>query len=252
MNRLPSVRRRPWLRCAASLVLLLSAPLALAADAGPRQRAADVADQDPELRGLLERFDQVQNTIRTLSADLEMTTHNRLLKDPVVYRGRFYMTKPDSVRWEFDSPEEMRFIIARDEYVGYYPAQKKAERKSIKRWSTQLFRYFGLGQRSEELAKFYDISLEAESELDGCRLLVMTPKKRRARKRVEDVRFWVDDRTLLPVRVEYRSVDGDTRTVEFRDMQLNRELAAALYELELPADVEVTTGFSPFGGDPGS
>jgi outer membrane lipoprotein-sorting protein len=248
MSRLRSVRRRPWLRWAACGLLI--APLVLAADVAPEGRQA--AQQDPELRALLDRFDEVQNTIRTLSADLKMTTKNRLLRDPVVYQGRFYMTKPNSVRWEFDSPEEMRFVIARDEYVGYYPAQKKAERKSIKRWSTQLFRYFGLGQRSEELAKFYEISLEEESELEGCSLLVMKPKKRRARKRVEDVRFWVDDGTLLPVRVEYRSVDGDTRTVEFDDMQLNVELAAGLYEVELPADVQVTTGFTPFGGDPGS
>jgi outer membrane lipoprotein-sorting protein len=247
MTRSRKSRRGPLLRTAAWLVLL--APALLAADLAPK---GGPSKHDPELQTLLTRFDEVQTSIRTLSADLKMTTKNRLLRDPVVYRGRFYMTKPNSVRWEFDSPEEMRFVIANDEYVGYYPAQKKAERKSIKRWSTQLFRYFGLGQRSEELSKFYDIALEGESDIDGTRLLVMKPKKRRARKRVEDVRFWVDERTLLPVQVEYRSVDGDTRIVEFDGMQLNVDLAAGLYEVELPADVQVSTGFTPFGGDPGS
>lgn len=233
--------------CVGVLTACLLVPLAAA--------EPEVAeDSSPELQAVLERFDSVQESIRTLSSDLTMTTTHRLLKDPVVYRGRFYMTKPKAVRWEFETPEEMRFVIANDQYVGYYPAQNRAERKNIRRWSDQLFRYFGLGQGSAELAKFYRISLAKPGpELKDCYLLVMEPKKRRARKRVEGVQLWVDSETMLPVKVEYRGTDGSTRTVEFRNVQLNVDLAANLYTVELPADVEIRTGFTPFGGaEPGS
>lgn len=204
--------------------------------------------QSPELTAILERFDRVQESIQTLTADLTMTTVNRLLVEPVVYRGRFYMTKPNAVRWEFTTPEEMRFVIADDQYVGYYPAQKKAERKNVQRWSTQLFRYFGLGQGSAELGQFYHIRLaEPDPRVPGTELLVLEPKKRRARKRVEEVKLWIGTDTLLPVRVEYASTEGDVRTVEFHGLRTNVELATGLFRVELPADVEVTTGFTPFG-----
>lgn len=217
--------------------------------------AADRAETptDPALAAVLERFDRVQESIRTLTADLTMTTRNRLLKEPMVYRGRFYMTTPDAVRWEFDTPEQMRFVIANDEYVGYYPDRKKAERKNIQRWSRRLFRYFGLGQGSDELSKFYRISLgKAPADDQGDYLLILEPKKRRAKKRVDEVRFSIDRETMLPVRIEYRADEDDVRIVEFDRMRVNVELAGELYRIDLPPDVEVTTGFTAFGDAAGS
>jgi outer membrane lipoprotein-sorting protein len=137
----------------------------------------------------------------------------------------------------------MRFVIARDQYTGYFPARKRAETRSVRRWSDQLFRFFGLGQGSSELAKFYRISL-GEHDEESVRLLVLNPRKRRARKRVEEVRFFLDASTYLPRRVEYRGKDGGGRLIEFREILVNPDLSAALYRVELPDDVTVTKGFS--------
>ena len=139
------------------------------------------------------------------------------------------------------------FVIADDFYTGYYPEQKKAERKNIKRWSDHLFRYFGLGQGSRELKKFYVITL-GESKIDGTHLLVLKPKKRRAKKRVDDVMFWVDRETMLPLQVEYRSVEGDRRLVEFRSIELNGDIARSTYTMDIPSGVQVVEGFNAFGG----
>jgi len=206
--------------------------------------AAPAAAQDaPELDAVLLRFDEVQRTIQTLSAEFKETTSNAMLKEPIVASGRFYLTKPDSIRWEYSSPEEMRFVIASDEYTGYFPARKTAERRSIQRFSEQLFRFFGVGQASSELVKFYRIELGEAAEPDEI-LLLMEPKKKRARKRVETVRFWIDAATLLPRRVEYSGAGGSGRLIEFEEVQLNPDLAASLYRVELPSDVTVTKGFS--------
>jgi outer membrane lipoprotein carrier protein len=198
-----------------------------------------------ELEQVLSEFDSVQNSIQTLSAEFTETTVNRMLKDPLIAEGEFYLTKPDSIRWEYSAPEEMRFVIARDQYTGYFPSQKRAEKRNIKRWSDQLFRFFGLGQGSAELAKFYRLGLGQDDEAeDGTYLLLLEPKKRRARKRVEEVRFWLDDATYLPRRVEYRGSDGNQRTIEFHEIRVNPDLAAGIYTVDLPEDVTVTKGFS--------
>jgi outer membrane lipoprotein-sorting protein len=205
--------------------------------------AACWAARADQLEDVLSRFDRVQESIHTLSAEFTETTTSDLLLDPISARGRFYLTKPDALRWEYSSPEEMRFVIAEDEYTGYFPERKRAERRSVQRWSEQIFRFFGVGQGSAELAKFYDIKL-APQQSGGTYLLLLEPAKRRVRKRIPEVKFWLDAETYLPTRIEYRSKNGNTRTIEFHEITLNPDLAASLYEVEIPDGVKVTRGFS--------
>ena len=214
----------------AAVALLVAGAACCAVSAGP-------------LEDVLSRFDRVQETIHTLSAEFTETTTSDLLLDPITARGRFYLTKPDALRWEYSSPEEMRFVIAEDEYTGYFPERKRAERRSVQRWSEQIFRFFGVGQGSDELAKFYDITL-APTQSSGSHLLLLEPAKRRVRKRIPEVKFWLDAETYLPTRIEYRSKNGNTRTIEFHEITLNPDLAASLYEVEIPDGVKVTRGFS--------
>lgn len=197
-----------------------------------------------DLQEVLAAFDEAQLGFRSLSAEFTEVTDNPLFKDPVEAQGRLYMTKPSSIRWEYDSPEPMRFVIAEDVYTGYFPEQKRAESRNIQRYSKHLFRMFGVGQGSTELLKFYKIERREEGDTAETMLLAMLPKKKRARKRVEEVYFWVHKTTYLPARIEYRGSDGSGRTIEFHNVALDPDLSVNLYEVEIPDDVEVTKGFS--------
>jgi outer membrane lipoprotein-sorting protein len=208
-----------------------------------------LAASDLDLTEVLQRFDRVQDGIKTLSADFTETTESALLLEPITAMGRLYLTKPDSVRWEYHVPEEMSFVIYEDEYTGYFPARKKAERRDIHRWREQLFRFLGLGQASSELGKFYDIALGAtDADSENSYLLIMTPKKKRVRKKMDAVRFWIDDETFLPVRVEYHSKSGNRRVIDFDTMTVNPDLTTDLYRMEIPSDVKMTKGFSALSG----
>ena len=63
------------------------------------------------------------------------------------------------------------------------------------------------------------------------------------RKRVDEVKFWLDANSFLPTQVEYRS-DRQVRQIRFDDIRLNPDLSAELYTMDIPSDVEVTSGFS--------
>lgn len=206
-----------------------------------------LAEDTLELDRVLERFDEVQRRVESLQTEFTMTTESSLLTEAIESRGRVYLTKPGSIRWEFRSPEEMRFVISDNQYVGYFPDRKRAERRDVERWREQLFRFLGLGQDAAELAEFYDISLAPDPRaVSGAIGLALEPKKRRVRKKVESVLFWIDEGTYLPVRVEYDTKSGDRRVIEFEEMEVNPTLSASLYEVELPPDVEVRRGFSGF------
>ena len=197
------------------------------------------------LSQVLTRFDRVQAQIRTLSAEFVQTTRSPLLKSPVVAKGQFFLTKPDSVLWEYTDPEPMRFVVANGSYTGYFPERARAEKRDIKRWSERLFRFFGVGQGSSELGKFYEIALGASGhDEQGTYLLVLSPKKRRVRKNVDEVKLWVDESTLLPVRIDYVGKDGNSREIRFLNTRLNPDLAAGLYNVKIPPGVPITNGFS--------
>lgn len=202
-----------------------------------------------DLEQVLVEFDRVQESIKTLSAEFTETVHSTLLKEDIVAEGKVYLTKPDAVRWEYSVPEEMRFVISNDKYTGYFPERKQAEKRDIRRWGEQLFRLMGLGQASAELAQFYTIRLaEAQPEGRDELCLELDPIKKRVRKRMEAVNFCMDPTTYLPLRVEYRSKKGNRRLIEFQRVTVNPEIAANLYEVELPPDVNVTKGFSALSG----
>ena len=241
-------------RGAVALVLVVAAvgPVPAKEPKTPQVAPQRSAASGDTLNRVLARFDEVQGQIRTLSAEFIQTTRSPLLKDPIVAKGQFYLTKPDSVLWEYQSPEPMRFVVAEGEYTGYFPDRKKAEKRDIKRWSEQLFRFFGVGQGSSELGKFYDIALgSAGTDDDGSTyLLLLSPKKRRVRKSVDQVRLQVDASTLLPVRIHYVGKDGAQRDIRFMDTRLNPDLASGLYHVQIPAGVPITKGFSGLdGGD---
>jgi outer membrane lipoprotein-sorting protein len=194
------------------------------------------AAQATGLDEVLASFDEAQDEVRTLSANFVQTTTNPMLKHPIRAEGKFFMTKPDAIRWEYSTPEQMSFVIANDRYTGYYPARKRAEKKNIQSYSKKVFR---------DLLKAYRVTLASgEVTTEQTHLLVLTPKKKRARKRVDEVRFWLDAASFLPTKVEYRGHDGSLRVVEFTQVSVNPDLAASLYTVEIPSDVKVTSGFS--------
>jgi outer membrane lipoprotein-sorting protein len=232
---------------ASTLCCLIATGSALAKDRKPAAVPAAPTGASQDLQQVLERFDKVQAQIHTLSAEFVQTTRNTLLKEPVVAKGAFYMTKPDSVLWEYVSPEPMRFVVSEGAYTGYFPQRKRAEKRDIKRWSEQIFRFFGVGQGSQDLAKFYSIALGSNSaDMKGSYLLVLSPKKRRVKKNVEEVKLWVDTGTLLPQRIDYVGKDGNQREIRFMNTRLNPDLAASMYKLQIPSDVSVSEGFSGF------
>lgn len=210
---------------------------------------------DPELGKVLAKFDEAQTKIHSLSAEFHQTTTNPILKHPQTADGRFYLRKPDSVLWEYQSPETMKFAINEGRYTGYIPGRKKAERRDVHRWTEQIFRFFAVGQASSELRKFYDIRLEAPgNSMKGTYLLVLDPVKRRVKKRVEEVRLWVDTTSFLPMKVEYVNKQGAIRELDFRNVQLNPDLSAALFNVSIPSGVTITDGITELGsaaGGPG-
>jgi len=201
------------------------------------------------LRELLERFSRTQRDARSLSAHFAERKNLNLLAKPVVSTGEFFYRKPGRIKWEYAEPERRIFLITEDRYLAYYPEQKRAENVPLSKFSSRpFFKFLGIGQTAEELQKFFDISMPDPHPEVGAYLLLLTPKWQRIRDRLAVVRFWVDEKTCLPSKLEYVETDGDSTTLTFSHFQVNPDIAEARFSVELPRDVQVSNSLSGLNG----
>jgi outer membrane lipoprotein-sorting protein len=202
---------------------------------------------DAELTAVLEAFDRAQRATTTLIASFSEEKRLKLLARPVVSRGELYFQRPNQVRWEYLEPDRKIFVITEDRYVAYYPALKRAEEVPIKKFiGRRLFRFIGLGQSIDELSQSYTFRLEPASDLEGTHLLVLTPRKRKVRERMAEMKIWVDDTTHLPRKLQYSETDGDTTILTFETLRPNVDVATGRFHLDLPKDVVVSDTFNGF------
>jgi len=68
------------------------------------------------------------------------------------------------------------------------------------------------------------------------------------KKRLAELRIWVDSGTGQTRRVSYLNPDGDRTTFTFSDIQVNPQIDASRYEIQLPRNVKMGDTFTGFSG----
>jgi outer membrane lipoprotein carrier protein len=228
-------------------------PAAVLVLAGALAAAAPVPSppEDARLQEVIERFDAAQARIQRISAKFREVKTIALLREPVIQSGRFFHTKPDKFLWEYTHPERKLLMLNGKNIIGYYPVQKRAEEIRT-RFSKKIVKYLGLGSMLQDLTDEYRMSLSGENDVEGTDLLVLTPKKRRIRKRLAEIRIWLDQEISQPRQMEYLEADGDKTLFTFSGIEINPEISLSKYEITYPEDVEVTKNLSGFFAGSGS
>ncbi len=225
--------------------LLIAATPAVAAKKGNSPDVEGAAGFT--LKMVLERFDHAQRETDTMVANFTERKDLNLLAEPLISRGEFFFTRPNQVRWEYTEPEHKVFVITEKRYTAYYPAAKRAEEVEIKKFiGKRLFRFLGVGQSIEDLAKYYEFQLGESNDLPGTYLLVLTPRKKQIRESMAFMKIWVDEGTFLPRKVAYEEKDGDSTLLTFHDLRVNVDVAAHQFRVDLPPDVKVSETFNGF------
>jgi outer membrane lipoprotein carrier protein len=230
--------------------LLLPAAVLALAGALAAAAPAPSSPEDPRLQAVIERFDAAQARIQRISANFSEVKTIALLREPVIQSGQFFHTKPDKFLWEYTHPERKLLMLNGKNIIGYYPAQKRAEEIRT-RFSKRIVKYLGLGSVLQDLADECQMSLSGENDLEGTDLLILTPKKRRIKKRLAEIRIWMDREISLPRQMEYLEADGDKTLFTFSRIEVNPEISLSKYEITYPEDVEVTKNLAGFFAGPG-
>jgi outer membrane lipoprotein carrier protein len=223
---------------------LLPTVPASAQDAAPPEAASAELDQ------ILQRFSKAQAAIETLQADFVETKSMVLLKDEVVLTGSLYHTRPLNFFWDYATPTPKKIVLNSEVLLAYYPDLNKAEEVNVRRWNQRIRRYLQLGLDVEALRKDYDIAMGTvgEGEPEGTDVLILTPRTRRKRSRLKEIRVWLDQETGHTRSMRYDEENGDRTTFRFENLKVNEPIDDSLFHLDLPKDVRRGNSFTGFTG----
>jgi outer membrane lipoprotein-sorting protein len=190
------------------------------------------------LEALLERVKAEQASRKTMEARFVQKQESALLAAPEESRGVFSYRAPDSVRWEYTSPNPISIVIQGDHMTTWYRDLNRAEKLKIGRYSNQFFKYLGASGNLDTLREYFDVKLQVPAKKGDPFRMELMPRYARISRRVKTMVVWIDSERYLPVRIRYVAADGDSTEYEFQDLKINAAIPQDRFVLKIPKGVE--------------
>lgn len=229
-----------------SIYALIAVALLAPAAPGRATRASDLTDPaDPalapreRLEALVKHMQAAAAERTTMSAEFTQTSESSLLIEPSVAHGTFLYQAPDHVRWEYRTPHAMTLLIRDGVALTWYRDLGTAERYEVGRQSQRVLEYLSASSSIKGLIQYFRITMHAEVAPGEPYWLHLKPRYSRIARHLEELELWIDPETYLPVRLRYAEPDGDMTEYRFSDFEVNADIPASTFEVELPPDVEV-------------
>jgi outer membrane lipoprotein-sorting protein len=143
------------------------------------------------------------------------------------------------VRWEYTDPNPISVVIDGEEMTTWYRDLDRAEELEIGRYSAQVFKYLGASGSLDALLEYFTVTARFPDEPGEAYQLVLDPRYQRIAKRLDSMTLWIDPERFLPVRLRYVAADGDVTEYRFEDIEINGEIPADRFELQLTDGVAV-------------
>jgi outer membrane lipoprotein carrier protein len=224
----------------------LSALVALALALGSPASAAELPDPNTpglslseRVHALIDRIKAEQGRVRTLEARFVQRQDSSMLVAPETSRGVFSYKAPESVRWEYQSPNPISVLVDGEQMTTWYRDLGRAERLKVGRYSNQVLKYLGATGSFETLLDYFSVRVSFPDDTTEPYRLILTPRYERIKRRMAGMTIWVDRELYLPVRLRYEAADGDVTEYEFLDLRVNRSIPADRFRLDLPKGVRV-------------
>lgn len=198
----------------------------------------DKLDGHERLEALIERIKLEQSRMQTLEAHFVQVRESELLVEPEESRGVFSYAAPDHVRWEYLSPSPISVVIDGREMTTWYRDLKRADRLKIGRYSSQVFKYLGASGSMETLLDYFRVTARFPEEPGQSYRLRLLPKYERISQKLKSMTIWIDPDRFIPVRLIYRSANGDSTDYRFEDFSINGKIPGDRFVLDLPPDVK--------------
>ena len=215
--------------------------------------AGDESDEKAlkEVREVVKQLQARYEKTKDLQADFTQKTTIEGFERPVTSSGKVYIKKPGRLRWNYLDPSVEDIYVNRDDVKVYVPEHKQVLVGKLTQMAASKAP-LELLQGAAKLEESFDIEPTPGKGrgVGGIRLLTLLPKSREgeAGRSLQRIVLEVFPKTYFIRTISLYEVSGNVANFEFSSLQSNVGLSDALFDLKLPADVEVVK--APVFGTP--
>jgi len=202
-------------------------------------RESSGAPSPDRLTEVLAALKSAGESLRTLRAQFRQTKHDHILGEDSITTGKLYYQVPGRIRWEYDPPDGKVLLVREDKVQVYNPAARQVQefqKGRMKAAEGELL--IGLGPGNAEIGKRYQVSLLKEEA--GGVTLKLVPRGEGAL--FTGIELTLDTSRFLPARTVFHEPNRDTTELVFSQKEVNAALPRQIFQLKLPAGVEVIRG----------
>jgi outer membrane lipoprotein carrier protein len=186
------------------------------------------------------RLEKSLQTTQTLEANFEHIYRSAVVSTPLEEKGKVYFQKPDLMRWEYEDPEHNIYLYKGDKFQWYFVEENQLERGSITDEGQESeILYLLTGKK--KLLDYYSVEWNPspiENHQDA--QIKLIPKK-------EDDESYllldIDRKNWLIHKIIFFDWEGNETEFRFSRLKVNVALPKDIFELKLPADVEIIERF---------
>ena len=195
-----------------------------------------------EVREVVKQLQARYEKMKDLQADFTQKTTIEGFERPITSSGKVYIKKPGRLRWNYLDPSVEDIYVNRDDVKVYVPEHKQVLVGKLTQMAASKAP-LELLQGAAKLEESFDIEPTPGKGrgIGGIRLLTLLPKSREgeAGRSLQRVVLEVFPKTYFIRTISLYEDSGNVASFEFSSLQSNLGLGDSLFDLKLPADVEV-------------
>ena len=203
------------------LSLMLFWGLALAQSSSPLS--------ETQGKEVVAQLTEMATSIKTMQCHFTQQKTMSMLAEPSVSEGTLQYASPDRMRWEYDSPYSVAFIVNGEKTTRL--TEGKAEPLDAK--SGIMYQAFAktiLGCASG--INLFDKSMFYIALFDDENLwkAEMTPKRHEMKRMLAKLVFYFDKKSRTIKKVDFVESSGDVTKIHFTDIRINEEMEEKVFE----------------------
>ncbi len=201
-----------------------------------------------DVREIIRRIDDKQQTIQTLAAGFVQKRETSLAQNPLFSSGVIRFKRPDRIHFLYSKPEPVEMALDGKNIWIYHPGRWEAEKYSLgksRRVTQYLDPVTGIFQKTfAQLGEKYNLTYLG-SEGEGLYRFRLEPREERVRKFLARVDLWIDKGSGAIVRFEMTEANQDRLTLEFQDLRINPPLTESDLTIQIPPSVRIQEPSTP-------
>lgn len=183
-----------------------------------------------ELAGVLNRLQTTAGAVQTIQSAFVQEKHMAMFSEKLQSSGRFFFQRPGRLRWEYEKPVRMGFVIDGGRARRWNSLAKQDQHVrlenslELRMAAEQLLVWTELNL--DKLRRAYDIKLVSEQPV----ALQLTPRGRGARQFVDHLRVTFSPSWQTVTEVAIHEAGGDKTILRFFDTKVDGNLDSGLFQ----------------------